>query len=255
MYDPSLPQAAHIRPVISSKPTQKMEGPPVVGSNEIEITRKNLLSYKKSIQLSEEEKNICVGLLLGDASLQTQDKGKTFRLKFQYAKKNEAYAVHVNQKLSKWCLQAPKALSNREMVSFQTISHQDLKIFDSIFYERDGERLKKKGISRNFVDNNLSAQGLAYWFMDDGGKRDYSENQGKGITLHTQCFTFAEVEELREGLQNKFNLDCKVGINKQKPVIHISGKSFETFLSYVDPYLENSMRQKLPSSRKTVRLD
>lgn len=45
---------------------------------------KLLKQYKESLgELTEVEKEAAVGLMLGDASLQTQNKGKTFRMKFE----------------------------------------------------------------------------------------------------------------------------------------------------------------------------
>jgi hypothetical protein len=45
---------------------------------------KLLRQYKDSLgSLSQIEKEAAVGLMLGDASLQTQNKGKTFRMKFE----------------------------------------------------------------------------------------------------------------------------------------------------------------------------
>lgn len=63
--------------------------------------------------------------------------------------------------------------------------------------------------------------GLAYWFMDDGGKLDYTENKGKGIVLNTQGFKENEVEKACQELKEKFNLKTWVGKNKNKPVIKI----------------------------------
>ena len=40
--------------------------------------------YKNSlVSLSVEQKEASIGLMLGDASLQTQNKGKNYRLKFE----------------------------------------------------------------------------------------------------------------------------------------------------------------------------
>lgn len=43
-----------------------------------------LRQYKKSlVELSPTQKEAAIGLMLGDASLQTQNGGKTFRMKFE----------------------------------------------------------------------------------------------------------------------------------------------------------------------------
>ena len=49
--------------------------------------RKLLQEYKKTLSLSSQLFDIGIGTLLGDASLQTQDGGKTFRLKYSQSEK------------------------------------------------------------------------------------------------------------------------------------------------------------------------
>ncbi len=45
---------------------------------------KAMKEYKESlVSLTLEQREASVGLMLGDASLQTQNNGKTFRLKFE----------------------------------------------------------------------------------------------------------------------------------------------------------------------------
>lgn len=85
--------------------------------------------------------------------------------------------------------------------------------------------------------------------MDDGGKMDYGPNKGKGIHLHTQGFQDTEVDNLCAGLNSKFGLNCWRGTNKGKPIVIISGKSYETFLKIVEPEIIPSMRNKLPTPR------
>lgn len=157
-------------------------------------SRKLLAEYKENLILTSVQKDVGVGLLLGDASLQSSAQSsskiiktgaqKTWRLKFFYSDKHQPYALHISDIFSEWCLSKPEQVSNRKSVSFQTISHEKLKIFSDLFLLEDGA----KGVSKNLVKNHLTSQGLAYWFMDDGGKLDYSPNQGEGIVLNTQCF-------------------------------------------------------------------
>ena len=49
---------------------------------------------------------------------------------------------------------------------------------------------------------------MAYWFMDDGGKMDYTKNEGKGIVFNCHGFPDNEVDILVEGLKSKYNLEC-----------------------------------------------
>jgi hypothetical protein len=55
-----------------------------------------LKQYKKSlVKLSEIQWEAAIGLMLGDASLQTQNKGKTYRIKFEWGDKKKVYLYHV----------------------------------------------------------------------------------------------------------------------------------------------------------------
>jgi hypothetical protein len=52
--------------------------------------------FKESlVNLTKEQKEASIGLMLGDASLQTQNKGKTYRMEFEWSNKNKAYLDHV----------------------------------------------------------------------------------------------------------------------------------------------------------------
>ena len=57
---------------------------------------KLLKEYKESLyKLSDLQFEALIGLLLGDASLQTQNKGKTYRIKFEWGNNSKAYVDHV----------------------------------------------------------------------------------------------------------------------------------------------------------------
>lgn len=111
----------------------------------------------------------------------------------------------------------------------------------------------KKGIAENLIIDHLSPRGLAYWWMDDGGRLDYNQNtKNKSVVLNTQSFTNLEVEMMAEQLNRKFNLLCEVRTNKTKKVIVIKDSSYLTFYSLIDKYLVNEMRYKLPNDYSNV---
>lgn len=67
-----------------------------------------LKEYKNGLfQLTKEQREAAIGLMLGDASLQSQNKGKTYRLKFEWDDKNKKYALHVHKLLDEWILSDP----------------------------------------------------------------------------------------------------------------------------------------------------
>ena len=183
--------------------------------------------YKNSlIDLSQSQKEAVIGLMLGDASLQSQNNGLNYRIKFEWGDRNKAYIMHVYELFDEWVLSLPH---KKERVSpkgnpvvnwgFQTFSHKAFNYLGELFIKNG----KKKSINENLILNHLTARGLAYWFMDNGGKLDYNKNsKNKSVVLNTQSFTDLEVETMAEQLSSKFNLLCEVRSNKNKKVIVIN---------------------------------
>lgn len=213
---------------------------------------------KQVLSLTPRQREISVGVMVGDASLQAQRNGN-FRLKFQMTARNASYANLLRQEFGEvWIPSEPHEIirPNSNMLGFQTIGHQELVTLADLFLDKvpstslGSKPTYRKIVRPNLITNHLTARGLAFWFMDDGGKADYTSNQGKGIVLNTQGFDKESVKMMCDELNNKFNLKCWVKPNKGKHVICISGKSFEDFEKLVDPFLIDSMRSKMPTPRK-----
>ena len=211
-----------------------------------------LKEYKDSlIELTIEQKEAIIGLMLGDASLQSQNKGKTYRIKFEWGDQNKAYVLHVFNLFEEWVLSQPhkkERLSPKGNLiinwGFQTFSHNAFNYLGDLFLLNKGG---KKGISENLVLDHLTPRGLAYWFMDDGGKLDYNKNsKNRSIVLNTQSFTDKEVEIMSKELMAKFNFECEVRSNKSKKVIVIKNNSYPLFYKLVSSHIIPDMRYKLP---------
>ena len=83
--------------------------------------------------------------------------------------------------------------------------------------------------------------------MDDGGKLDYNKkSNNKSIVLNTHSFTDLDVENMKNELSIKFNLDCERRSNKGKKVIVIKSSSYSLFLNLIEPFLVSEMKYKLP---------
>ena len=211
-----------------------------------------LKEYKDSlIELTIEQKEAIIGLMLGDASLQSQNKGKTYRIKFEWGDKNKAYVLHVFNLFDEWVLSQPhkkERLSPKGNLvinwGFQTFSHKAFNYLAELFLLDKGG---KKGISENLVLDHLTPRGLAYWFMDDGGKLDYNKNsKNKSLVLNTHSFIDKEVELMTKELMAKFQFNCEVRSNKGKKIIVINHSSYPLFDKFVNPYIIPEMKYKLP---------
>lgn len=157
-------------------------------------------AYKSSLSgLTKQQSEAAIGLMLGDASLQTQNKGRTYRLKFEWGNKNLPYVNHVYNLFDEWVISKPHRKSRKRPLGntvinwgFQTISHEALNYLAALFIHNN-----KKIVVDNLILNHLTPLGLAYWFMDDGGKLDYNLNsKNKSVVLNTQSFTPEEVVKM-----------------------------------------------------------
>ena len=199
---------------------------------------------KSGLKLTDIQRDILIGLLLGDAHLETQNRGRTYRVKFEYGAKQALYAEHLYASFKEWILTPPqvKVDATHNNVWFQTVSHQAFRFYAHQF--TDGGR---KCVPR-LIHRFLTARSLAYWFMDDGLAKS---RESKGVIFNTQGFVRNDVERLIDALRSCFGLEAVLRRQKDGNQIYVSGRSFELFREIVDPFVIASMRYKIPSDRKT----
>lgn len=206
--------------------------------------------------VSEEQKEILVGLLLGDAHLETQTNGKSYRLKVSQSLKHKKYLEHLYLLFKNLCNKPPiekvvlsKSANSSKTLGFSTRVNDDFKYFANLFY-----RGNIKIVPANLKEL-LTCKALAYWFMDDGSIKS---KQSKGVILNTQAFTLEEVQFVCELLSNKFDLKASPRVQKSKQEkkvyyqIYISGYSYEKFVALVSAYMQPSMLYKIPPPRKKI---
>lgn len=203
--------------------------------------------YKSTLRLRQIQRETLVGLLLGDACLETADGGRTYRLKIEQAARHEAYVFHLYAVFREWVLSPPRKRKTSEDGSrfnwvFQTVSHPALRFYAHSFYSERKKRVPK------LIHRWLTPRGLAYWFMDHGSMKPA---QSKGVILNTQGFSRPELERLSQVLQSKFDLQTSVRRQPDGYQIYVSGKSFEDFVRLVEPYVLPEMTYKVPSPRRT----
>lgn len=136
----------------------------------------------------------------------------------------EQIRVNVNgNKVITWC--------------FQTLSHPDFVQLAKLFL-CNGKKVVPKGL----ISDHLTNVGLAYWFIDDGG---ILGSHSYGMQLHTQSFTIEEVDNISTELSNKFDLITWRYMHKNKPIINISSKSYNTFRAITNKYIVDSIKTKM----------
>ena len=205
--------------------------------------------YKRGLRLTEAHQEILVGLLLGDGCLETQNGGRTYRLKIEQSARHEAYVRHIHQLFSEWVLTPPRRrlsrASNGTMTinwTFQTVSHEAFQPYGLQFYGGGAKKVPE------LIADWLTPCGFAYWFMDDGSVKSA---ESKGVILNTQAYTLGDVERLIEVLKSRFGLQAKIREQSDGPQIYVAGRSFEQVSELIEPFVLEEMRYKVPHARRT----
>lgn len=64
--------------------------------------------YKKTLKLTKSQREILIGVILGDAHLETQDNKQTYRIKFAQSVAHKPYLGHLYDIFKDWVLTPPK---------------------------------------------------------------------------------------------------------------------------------------------------
>jgi len=151
-----------------------------------------LRRYKELLKMTDRQKQILTGMLLGDAHLERQRGATSARLKIEHSLAQSAY---VEWKFNEWrdWVRTPPAVRERRNrlgtvslnIGFTTLSHLTFEEFRTRFY------LNRRKVVPE--DLELTSLSMAVWFMDDGSRKS---SQCRGLYLNTQSFTASEVELL-----------------------------------------------------------
>jgi hypothetical protein len=198
---------------------------------------------KSSLKLTDTQREVLVGVLLGDAHLETQNSGRTYRVKFEYRAKHADYANHLYELFKGWILAKPQLKQDETHTNiwFQTVSHSAFRFFAQQFYNE-----KRKCVPK-LIHRYLTERSIAYWYMDDSSIKS---RESKGVIFNTQGFVRNDVLRLVKTMREKFALEANLRKQKDGFQIYISGKSYERFREIVDEYILPSMRYKIPVDRK-----
>lgn len=200
---------------------------------------------KDSFKLSEKQKSVLLGTLLGDGSLKLRGNYYRLHIKHSYKQislvryKREIFSNITNMPIRIF-FQTVKD-KNYKFCEFVTLTHPEFSKYRKLFYKD-----KKKVISQKLKQLLKSPLSLAMWFMDDGCA-EYA-----GVSFNTQCFSLKEVRFLSQILKENFGLDSTIRKNKNGWIIYIPKNNLNKFTNIVKKYLLPGFLYKLePYSTRT----
>jgi hypothetical protein len=203
---------------------------------------KEIENYKANLKLTDEQREILIGIMLGDASLETQNNGQTYRLLVEQATKEHGpFVMHLYEKFKPLVLTPPKEKNTN--LYFKTLSIGPLRYYGQIFYQ-NGKKVLPKDIHKYFTDRSL-----AYWYMDDGARKGKDRS---GKRLHTEGFPKEEVYRLKDiliskGIETNVHVQNRVykGVEKQYYILYMTAAGDKVLTERIRPYIIESMLYKL----------
>lgn len=218
------------------------------------VLKKEKNHMNESIKMTDVEKALIMGTLLGDAHI--QKRGNSYRLKIEHGIDQESYVFWKHGKLQRFCqtTQKPKIVTSKkrfQTVLFYTTSGKWLEEIYRLFYKETEKNKFVKTITPELIENLLmSPILLAVFFMDDGSVR----NDCYAGKLATQGFSKDENHLLCSYLE-KWSIECKVVAHiksKNQYYITIPAKTFGNLVKEIEPIVNEIplMSYKLNQQRK-----
>ena len=202
------------------------------------ITNSNeLRELRKRLHLTPLQKDILIGTLLGDGSLEL-GAWKNCRLSIYHSILQKDYVLWKHKIFKNWTLQEPKFTQINNALRFRTLSHPELTNYRNLFYKN-----KRKVIPENLFEL-LNPVVLAVWYMDDGNIRKQNGSV-YGYYLNTQSFTYQENVKLSKILEQKFGIDSYVLRNKGGYRLYFGSKSKNLFPKIIEKYIIPSLQYKI----------
>jgi len=183
--------------------------------------------------LTQEQKSIIIGSLLGDEYLRIVPRRRNAFIEINHSISEKDYVNWKYQKLKNLVKSPPKARKGKgKRIAYRFFSRQHpeiTKLYQNFY--RDGKKI---------VPNlELDPLTIAVWFMDDGSKC------GKDYYLNCQRFDRVSQKRLMEILRKQYGILVSLNRDKAYHRIRIRRESQEKFKRLIEKYLIPSMKYKL----------
>lgn len=194
---------------------------------------------KASLRLTKRQRSILVGLILGDGHLETQNNGRTYRLKVEHSINQKKYVEWLYREFKEW---VPGKIYTKQRgalqsVGFTTYSHGSFRFYGQNFYGNKIKHIPK------ILSKLLDPLSLAVWFMDNGSRKSAKHNT---YNIHTLGYKKDELVFVQNLLSDLFMIDTSLHKQKIKSWrIYILARSAVRFTAIVKKYIIPSMRYKL----------
>jgi hypothetical protein len=226
--------------------------------NRSNLRGRKLEFYKKSLVLTDFQKDVIIGTLLGDSSMSIRSGRPHYSIKFEQGAMHEEYIHHLYEIFKAYVGTPPTdrwidEAKTRKAWWFRTYRHEHFKFYYHLFYQTTQDGKKVKRVPENIKDF-LTPVAVAYWFMDDG---TYTLNENKTEIYYwfsTEGFTKDEVQILCDALRDKFSIRANPSKDKQFWRIYVLAESSIVLKNLILPHIHQSFLYKLSKIYKSSRI-
>lgn len=197
--------------------------------------------------LGKKQREVLIGLVLGDGFLQATGK-KNARLRLEHSAKQKSYLEWKYEVLKNFMQSPPKYIERFNPVwqrvykyyRCQTHATPYLGKLRRLFYEEN-----QKVIPSNIQLLLKSPLSLAVWYMDDGNLY----HRDKMAEIYLPCYPNENVQRLAKTLEANFGLQPKIKIKKKKyPVFSFDVLQTKRLVEIVRPHIVPSLKYKIFST-------
>jgi len=192
------------------------------------------------ILISQEEHDLVIGSLLGDASIRQREKNSCFR--FSHSIKQKDYAEFKKNLIREFSISEFREVKRNfkthfiHAIDFSTKTHPIFNYYRTLFYKNNIKTITKE------ILNQINARSLAIWICDDGS---YETKQGY-IILCTNAYSLEEHELMKHFLKAKFELNPTIGFRDEKYYyLRFKQEDSRRLIEIIRPYIPECMKYKL----------
>jgi hypothetical protein len=198
------------------------------------------------IELTERQREIILGGLLGDMSLLKRHENSNIYLGIGQSLEHSEYVNWLYKELQNFVDTEPKTLTHYDkrtaktysFVRFATLAYEVFNELYSICYPEG-----VKYVTEDWLEQIKTPLALAIWYMDDG------TNSNNNCRIATCSFSDEEHETLLEWLNNKWDLIPELGYQSKGkyPILYFPADERNRLFALIRPYILSSMLYKMQS--------
>lgn len=200
---------------------------------------KKLRELRNKLKLSDLQKRVLLGTILGDACLIANVWGKNYRLQIEHSKQQKQYVFWKYEIFKEFTISPPKFCKQNNSWRFRTISTEEFTKFYKLFY-KDNRKILPYDLT--FIADPLV---LAVWFMDDGGRLLGGDKINRGYIFNIQNFDKSEAIIIRNFFGKQLKIPSTIQKNKRAYRLFIRKNSMPIFRKIIDKYILKDFRYKL----------